>query len=49
MYLVVIHPFANYVRGDRITDPDEISKIIDGADGKPHENAHHVVKASDPA
>lgn len=36
--LVVIHPFADYQRGDRITDPAQIAAVMAG------ENAHHCVK-----
>jgi hypothetical protein len=47
MHLTVIHPFGNFKRGDKITDPAEISKIVEGTDGVPHDNAHHVVKTAD--
>lgn len=36
--LVVIHPFADYQRGQRITAPDEIQAVLDG------ENSRAVVK-----
>lgn len=41
--LIVIHPFADYQRGDKITDAAEIAQVLDG------ENAHHVnaVEATD--
>lgn len=38
--LVVIHPFAQYQRGDRITDTQEITLVLEG------ENATHVNKAA---
>ena len=38
--LVVINEFGGHSKGHRITDEDEIEKILDG------EHAHHVV-ASD--
>ncbi|WP_230371024.1 hypothetical protein [Paludibacterium denitrificans] len=28
--LVVIHPFADYQKGQRITDPNEIDKVLSG-------------------
>lgn len=34
--LVVVHPFADYNKGDRITDPAEIEAHRD-------DRAHHVV------
>jgi hypothetical protein len=34
--LVVVHPFADYAKGDRITDPAEIEAHRD-------DRAHHVV------
>lgn len=37
-HLVVIHPFGDYKRGDRITEADEIEAI------KASENAHHLHK-----
>lgn len=36
--LVVIHPFGDFQRGDRITEPALIASIMAG------ENAHHCVK-----
>jgi hypothetical protein len=48
MHLVVIHPFADYARGDKITDPDKISEITEVRDGVAHDNVRHVVKSSDP-
>ncbi len=33
--LVVVHPFAGYQRGDRITDPATINAVLQS------ENAHH--------
>lgn len=29
--LVVVEPFPGHVRGDLITDPDEVRAILDGA------------------
>ena len=43
MVLVVVHQFASYKRGDKITDAEEVKKILASA------NAHSVVKVgSDP-
>lgn len=36
--LVVIHPFGDYQRGDRITDAAAIAAVLAG------ENAHHCNK-----
>lgn len=36
--LTVTNPFGNYQKGDQITDPAEIKKILAG------ENAGHVVR-----
>ena len=38
MKLVVVHAFGDYQRGDEITDPDTIAKILKS------ENAPKVVK-----
>jgi hypothetical protein len=38
--LTVIHPFANYKRGDQITDPAAVQKILDS------ENAPKVVRVN---
>ncbi len=38
--LVVIHPFGDYQRGDRISDPDKIAEVMES------ENAHHCHKAA---
>lgn len=37
-YLVVIHPFGDYRRGDPISDAGEIASVLDG------DNKHHVHK-----
>jgi hypothetical protein len=37
--LVVINPFGGHEKGARITDPEQITKILDG------EHAHHVVQS----
>jgi len=37
--LVVTNPFGDHKRGDRITDPKEIAKVLAGG------NAHHAVQA----
>lgn len=39
-HLVVIHPFGDYQRGDRITDPAIIAAVMEG------ENAHHCHKVA---
>ncbi len=39
-HLVVIHDFGDYARGARVTDPDEIKRILAG------ENAHHCNKVA---
>lgn len=41
MVLTVIHPFGDYARGDKITDPDKIKEVLEG------ENAHHVVQSKE--
>ena len=41
--LTVIHPFANYKRGDQITDPEAVQKILVS------ENAPKVVRVTAPA
>lgn len=38
--LVVVHPFADYQRGDRITDPAKIAEVLAG------ENASHCNKVA---
>lgn len=40
--LVVTNPCLGRQKGDRITDPDEIDKILSGA------HAHHHVRADHP-
>ena len=37
-YLVVVHPFGDYRRGDPIADANEIAAVLDG------DNKHHVHK-----
>ncbi len=37
-YLVVIHPFGDYRRGDPISDATEIASVMDG------DNRHHTHK-----
>lgn len=41
MHLTVNHPFGDYVRGDKIKDPAEMKKVMEG------ENATHVVRTAD--
>ena len=41
MVLTVIHPFGDYKRGDKITDPEKINEVLEG------ENAHHCVKSKE--
>ena len=38
--LTVVHPFADYKRGDQITDPEDIQKILES------ENAPKVVRVA---
>lgn len=38
--LVVVHPFGDYQRGDRITDPAKIEEVLAG------ENAGHCNKVA---
>jgi hypothetical protein len=42
LVLTVIHPFDDYARGHRISDPDTIKEVLAG------ENAHHCVKSNTP-
>jgi hypothetical protein len=37
--LVVVNPFGGLGKGDRITDPEEIKKVLAG------EQAHHVIQS----
>jgi hypothetical protein len=37
--LVVMNPFGGHSKGDRITDPSEIEKVLAG------EQAHHVLQS----
>jgi hypothetical protein len=46
-HLTVIHPFGNYKRGDKITDPEKIKEILEGKDGVPHENNRNVVRTAE--
>lgn len=39
--LVVTQPFADYARGDHITDPEAVAKAL-------VDHGHHVVKAKHP-
>ncbi len=32
-YLVCVHPFANYVKGQMITDPDLVKKLQEDREG----------------
>jgi hypothetical protein len=41
MHLTVIHPFGEFVRGDKIYDEDMIHEILDG------ENKGHCVRTAD--
>ncbi len=38
--LVVVHPFGDYQRGDRIADPAEVDAVLAS------ENAHHCNKVA---
>ena len=40
--LTVVHPFGPYNRGDQITDPETVQKILDS------ENAPKVVRIAAP-
>jgi hypothetical protein len=42
MHLTVIHPFGDYVRGDKIRDEEKIAAVLEG------ENKHHIVRTADP-
>jgi hypothetical protein len=46
MHLTVIHPFGDYKRGDKISDPNLISELLEGKEGKPHDNVRHVVRTA---
>ena len=37
-HLTVVHPFADFKRGDLVTDPDVIAQILNG------DNKHHCHK-----
>lgn len=39
--LVCVHPFHNYVRGQEITDPDEVAKLSE-------DREHHFVRVAMP-
>lgn len=39
-HLVCVHPFHGYEKGQLITDPDEVAKLINDRD-------HHFVKIMD--
>jgi hypothetical protein len=43
--LVVVMPFANYKRGDLISDPEVIAKILD-VNSDDHSNKTHVRQTS---
>lgn len=56
-HLTVIHPFGDYARGARITDPAIVKEILEGKEipvseehpeggRQHHENKHHVVKVA---
>jgi hypothetical protein len=42
-HLTVVHPFGDYVRGDKIKDAEEMEKVMEG------ENKRHVIRTADPA
>lgn len=39
-HLVVVEPFGSYAKGDRVSDPTEVAKILESS------NAGHVVKVA---
>lgn len=41
MHLIVTQPFGGREIGDRITDPQTVSEVLDGG------NVHHVVQVAD--
>lgn len=41
-HLIVTSPFGDHAVGTRITEPDEVAKVLDS------ENFHHVVKVAAP-
>lgn len=36
-HLICVHPFGVYAKGQKITDPDEVAKLMDDRD-------HHFVR-----
>ncbi|MDW3683106.1 hypothetical protein RA280_15375 [Cupriavidus sp. CV2] len=42
-HLTVIEPFGGYAKGDEITDPAEVARVLAS------ENEHHVIKRAAPA
>lgn len=40
-HLVCVHPFGKYTKGQRITDPDEVEKLMQDRD-------HHFVRIPAP-
>ena len=41
-HLICVHPFKNYVRGQKVTDPDEVTRLMQDRD-------HHFVRVTAPA
>ena len=42
LVLTVIHPFATYQKGEQITDPEDMQKVLES------ENAPKVVRVNQP-
>jgi len=42
IHLIVVQPFADYAKGDRIEDPEIVASILASA------NSSHVVKVAAP-
>jgi hypothetical protein len=40
-HLICVHPFGVYAKGQKITDPDEVAKLMDDRD-------HHFVRVLAP-
>ena len=36
-HLICVHPFGKYVKGQKVTDPDEVAKLMKDRD-------HHFVR-----
>jgi hypothetical protein len=41
-HLICVHPFAKYIKGQRITDPALVAQLLE-------KRAHHFVKIAVPA